>query len=130
MKERNRPTTRLACIAVLATLALAGLAAPASAHLVEVTTSVPLEEAQDEEALTRAIKSAVDEAVQNAVGFEPTLVALTSATVQGERLYVRLLVADKEGERELDALIESQPQEDTPSDDAQPDPGEDAELKL
>ncbi len=135
MKERTSPPTRLGCMAVLAMLALAGLAAPAAAHLVEVTTSVPLSEAHDEEALTRAIESAVDEAVQNAVGFEPTLVALTSATVRGERLYVRLLVADREGERDLDALMESPPapgedapSRDAPSGDAEPD--ESSELKL
>ena len=60
-------------------LSLSWLAAPASALVVEVTTSIPVEDARDE---TR-----------------PTVVLLTHAVIKGGRLYVRLLVADQEGER-------------------------------
>jgi hypothetical protein len=92
----------LAAALALGTLVLT-TGAPAAATLVEVTTSVAVADAADQEALARALRAAVDGLLQEAIAFTPALVVLTRATVVGGRLYVRLLVADAEGARALDA---------------------------
>ena len=63
--------------AACAALALT-IAAPAAALVVEVTTSVSVDGAE-------------------AIAFKPTVIMLTRAMVIGNRLYVGLLLADKEG---------------------------------
>src|SRR5437879_11728366 len=93
-------------LAALLGIALVAASAPAFAHVVEVTTAVSLADVEDQETLTAAIRAAVNEAMESAVGFKPTLIALTRANVIGERLYVRLLMEDAEGEemlRDLDS---------------------------
>src|SRR5690242_11202358 len=93
---------------------------PASAFLVEVTTSVAVTDADDQKALQAALTKAVDGVLHDAIAFTPTLIVLTHAAVVGERLYIRLLVADSEGERAFEDL------------QAPPDltPRENVELKL
>jgi hypothetical protein len=95
---------------VVAAIAL-GLAlqssVPASAYLVEVTTSVAVEDAEDQFQLQSAIRGAIDNVLQDAIAFTPTLVVLTHAAVVGDRLYVRLLIADQDGERTFEALLDS-----------------------
>ena len=54
-----------------------------------------------------AIRDAIDNVLQDAIAFTPTLVVLTSAAVVGDRLYVRLLLADQDGERTFEALRDS-----------------------
>jgi hypothetical protein len=78
--------------------------APASAFLIEVTTSVAVAEADDQRALQTALTAAVDGVLHEAIAFTPTLVVLTHAAVVGARLYIRLLVADADGERAFDEL--------------------------
>ena len=94
-------------------VALLLAAAPASAHVVQATTSLSLTEVDinDEPQLKQAVRSAVDEVLTNAIAFKPTLVALMGAQVVGERLYLSLLIADEEGERTLDALEKGGPGE-------------------
>jgi hypothetical protein len=92
----------LSAVAVVVAVTLG--AAPAFANLVEVTTSVPLDQAHDGTQLAAAVQKAVEEALRDAINFEPTLVALTNAQVIGERLYVRVLAADEEGEQVLGEL--------------------------
>jgi hypothetical protein len=94
---------RLAVGAVLA-LTLGWLAAPAAAFVVEVTTSVPVEDIRDEAQLRAALQRTVESVLSEAIAFQPTVVLLTSAVVRGGRLYVRLLVADRDGERAFDDL--------------------------
>lgn len=77
---------------------------PASAYLVEVTTSVAVEDAEDQSQVRAAIRDAIDNVLQGAIAFTPTLVVLTNAAVVGDRLYVRLLLADQDGERTFEAL--------------------------
>ena len=77
---------------------------PASAYLVEVTTSVAVADAEDQDALQKALTQAVDGVLHDAIAFRPTLIVLTHATVVGERLYIRLLVADAEGERTFEEM--------------------------
>jgi len=79
-------------------------ASPASAYLVEVTTSVAVADADDRDVVRQALMSAVDDVLKQAIAFTPTLVVLTSATIVNTRLYIRLLVADADGERTFDEL--------------------------
>jgi hypothetical protein len=79
-------------------------ASPASAYLVEVTTSIALGDREDEAAVRQAVLSAVDDVLKEAIAFKPTMVVLTSATVVGDRLYIRLLVADQAGEETFEQL--------------------------
>jgi hypothetical protein len=80
---------------------------PASAYLVEVTTSVALDDAEDQHEIQSAIRGAIDEVLRGAIAFTPTLVVLTNAAVVGDRLYVRLLLADRDGEQTYDTLQDS-----------------------
>jgi len=92
----------LAALGVAAALLLA--ARPAASHIVEVTTSVHLADVASERELHDRLRSAVDQARRDTIAFTPTLIALTDARVLGERLFVRVLFADEEGERTLDEM--------------------------
>jgi hypothetical protein len=83
---------------------------PASAYLVEVTTSVAVADSGDQSVLQSALRTAVDSVLKEAIAFTPTLIVLTNATVVGDRLYVRLLLADQEGERTFDELNAPEPE--------------------
>ena len=85
-------------------LLLAWLAAPAAAHVVEVTTTLSLADARDHAKVREAVQAAVDRALKDVGGFTPTLVVLTRAVVVGDRVHVRVLVADEEGERAVREL--------------------------
>jgi Rad3-related DNA helicase len=89
-------------ISALALLLFA--ASPASAYLVEVTTSVTVADADDRDVVRQALMAAVDDVLKQAIAFTPTLVVLTSATLVNTRLYIRLLLADEDGERTYDEL--------------------------
>jgi hypothetical protein len=94
-----------ACLFVLLT------SSSAAAHLVEITTSVAVTGDEDRNTLATAVMTAVDSALKDAIAFTPTLVVLTDATMVGDRLYLRLLVADQEGERTFDLLNAPKPPE-------------------
>jgi hypothetical protein len=81
---------------------------PASAFLVEVTTSVAVADADDQTVLQDALKSAVDGVLHDAIAFQPTLVVLTHAALVAGRLYIRLVVADSDGERTFEEMQEAQ----------------------
>jgi len=96
---------------LLAALTLASVASfgvPAWAHVVQATTSVSLADVDvnDKPELEKVLKSAVNDVIREAIAFKPTLVALTDAQVIGDRLYVRVLIADEAGERTLQELTE------------------------
>jgi hypothetical protein len=94
-----------------AAVALVLLTSPgAAAHLVEITTSVAVTGEEDRGTLASAVMTAVDAALKDAIAFTPTLIVLTEATVVGDRLFLRLLVADQEGERTFDLLNPRQPE--------------------
>jgi hypothetical protein len=86
-------------VAAGALLLGACLAAPASAFVAEVTTSVAVADAEDQGQLSDAVRSAVDDVLSEAIAFRPTLIVLTHAAIVGDRLYIRLLLADKDGEQ-------------------------------
>jgi hypothetical protein len=89
-------------------LLLAGLAlfaaSPVAAHVVEVTTSLSIDQVQDRVQLKQALETEVGRVLATAIAFKPTMVALTGARQVGERLMVRLLIADAEGEQLMQAL--------------------------
>ena len=95
-----------------ATLALLSAASPASAYLVEVTTSVAVTDADDQAKIKTAVQSAVDGVLRDAIAFKPTMVVLTRALVIGERLYIRLLIADREGEQTAKDLADPPSEDD------------------
>jgi hypothetical protein len=100
---------------VLAALMLIGVARPAAAFVIEVTTSVAVSDAGDHATLKSALQTAVDGVLKGAIAFTPTLVVLTRALVVGDRLYIRLLVADQEGEQTVKDLAGPEDDEATPS---------------
>jgi hypothetical protein len=85
-------------------LLLAALAAPAAAFVVEITTSVSVDDAEDKSQLEDALRSAVDNVLHDAIAFRPTLIVLTHAVVKGNRLYVRMILADQDGEQTFNDL--------------------------
>ena len=104
---RVRSTSaRLARAVVAAALVFGAIAVatPAPAHIVEVTTSLDVPDARDASAVKAALRAAVDRVVNETIAFKPTLIALTDARVMGEKLLVRLLIADADGEKMLKDL--------------------------
>ncbi len=91
-------------IAATAALLLAWFTTPVDAYVVEVTTTVSLADAEDHAQLRKALQAAVDDVLKEAIAFQPTLVVLTKAMVVGDRLHVRLLIADQDGERAIEEL--------------------------
>ena len=92
--------------AVAGALVLGSVVAPtpAPAHVVEVTTALEMPDAQDLAAVKAALQAAVDRVINDTIAFKPTLIALTDARVMGEKLFVKLLIADADGERMLKDL--------------------------
>jgi hypothetical protein len=107
-------------VAAAAALVLAWSATPAAGFVVEVTTSVAVADAEYQGQLKTALQAAVDNVLSDAISFTPTMIVLTHAILVGDRLYIRLLLADQDGERTFNDL---KPDEQRP----QPDK---AELKI
>ena len=85
----------------LAMLAACAVASPAGAAVIEISTSVAVADAEDQDVVRAAVQRAVDELVKDAASFTPTLVVLTRSVVIGGRLYLRVLLADESGEKSL-----------------------------
>ena len=66
--------------------------------------SIPAVTAADDTDLKQALESAIDEAVNRAIGFTPTMVTLANVRRVGDRIYIVLLVADHEGEEMMKHL--------------------------
>ena len=93
---------------------------PALAHVVEVTTALEMPASQDASAMKAALQKAVERVLAETIAFKPTMVALTDARVMGEKLFVKLLIADADGERMLKDL------QDQGTGSASPDEDEDS----
>lgn len=92
-------------LGALAVVAVLLFVTPAGAHVVQAMSSVSLSDVDvDSPELKQALESEVNRVVKNTIAFTPTLVALTDLQVIGRRLYFRILIADAEGERTLDAI--------------------------
>jgi hypothetical protein len=83
---------------------LLSFAAPAAAFVVEVTTSVNVDDAEDGSQLKDALQSAVNNVLNEAIAFRPTMIVLTHAVLRGNRLYVRMVLADEAGEQTFNDL--------------------------
>jgi hypothetical protein len=91
-------------LATIIGLAIAVFATTASAHVVAITTSIPAVKAADDADLKEAVESAIDDAVNHAIGFTPTVVTLQAARVVGDRIYIVLLIVDHDGEEMMKQL--------------------------
>lgn len=85
--------------------ALMAPATPADAYMLEAVTSISTDSGEDKTQLQNAVQAAIDDVVANAVAFTPTVVALLDAKVIGDRIYLFVLVADKEGEEVIKVLL-------------------------
>ena len=91
-------------LSTLIVLAIAAYAATASAHVVEVTTSIPAAHTADDTDLREALESAIDDAVHHTIGFTPTAVTLQNARRVGDRIYLMFLIVDRDGEELIKRL--------------------------
>lgn len=87
-------------------LGLLVVAAPAPAYVVEAVTAIPAAEGEDRTRLEDAIQAAIDDVAAHAVAFTPTVVALIDARLIGDQIFLFVLLADREGEREIKVLLE------------------------
>ena len=87
-------------------LAVLVVAAPAPAYLVEAVTAISPDEGDDRMRLENAIQAAMDDVAANAVAFTPTVVAPPDARLIGDRIFLFVLLADREGERAVKVLLE------------------------
>lgn len=86
---------------LVAMLAVTNLAA---AHVVQVTTAIDISDAQSPHDFERALQAKVEEAANEAIGFQPALVALTGMRIIGDRVLVGVLFADEAGKAMLESL--------------------------
>ena len=100
-------------------LAIFAIPSLASAHVVQVTTAIDIADINSPHDFERALQDAVDEAANEAIAFEPAVVALTGMRVVGDRVLVGVLFADEEGKQMLDSLGQGTDENDTPNDDDQ-----------
>jgi hypothetical protein len=85
----------------VAMLAVASLAA---AHVVQVTTAIDIADVTSPHEFERALQAAVEKAANEAIAFEPSVVALTGMRIIGDRVLVGVLFADEAGTEMLEAL--------------------------
>ena len=72
---------------------------------------------EDRAQLGDALRSAIRDVLDHAIGFTPTVVTLgEKATVVGNRLYILLFLADEDGESTIEALSTGRAPESTPAD--------------
>ena len=105
-----------ALIASLVAAVVTTAASPALAYVVVVTTSVPVTNVADEAQLEAAVKSAVDDVLEHAIAFTPTVVTLENVRVIGNQIYLLLLIADRDGEKSIEALSALEPSQEEPAD--------------
>ena len=99
---------------VVAMLAVANLAA---AHVVQVTTTIDIGDVKSPHDFEHALQAAVEDAANEAIGFDPTIVALTGMRVVGDQVVVGILFADDAGKEMLEGLANGgseEPDEDNP----------------
>jgi hypothetical protein len=98
--------TKLRALSIVVTLGLALLttASPAAAYVLEALAWIPVGAASDKSTLEKAIQAAVDDIATHAVAFTPTVVSLRDAKFVGDRIYLFVLLADADGEAEIEVL--------------------------
>ena len=85
-------------------VAMLGVANLAAAHVVQVTTAIDIADIQGPHDFEQALQNAVEEAANEAIAFEPAIVALTGVRIVGDRVLVGVLFADQAGKEMLEAL--------------------------
>ena len=97
---------RMRALAIMVVLGLALLTTtgPAGAYVIEALTSIPANQTGDKAALEKMIEAAVDDLATHAARFTPTMVSLREAKLVGNRIYLFVLLADAEGEAEIEAM--------------------------
>jgi len=108
-RPREEGDSMKSLLAAITGLVLAVFANPASAYVVEITTSIPTASALDKAQLRDALRSAIDDVLRHAIAFTPTIVTLQSARVVGDRIYILLLIADGDGEETMKRLSPEEP---------------------
>jgi hypothetical protein len=110
MMTRTRPRRRFTqapfVVGLGLGLALLVVPAPAPAYVVEAITAISAAEGEDRTRLDDAIQAAIDDVAAHAVAFTPTVVALIDARLIGDRIFLFVLLADREGERAVKAFLE------------------------
>jgi hypothetical protein len=108
MMTRTRPRRRFPQASFMVGLGLALLVVPtpAPAYVVEAITAISAAEGEDRTRLDDAIQAAIDDVAAHAVAFTPTVVALIDARLIGDRIFLFVLLADREGERAVKAFLE------------------------
>jgi len=91
-------------------LALLVVAVPAPAYVVQAITVISAAAGEDRTGLHDAIQAAVDDVAAHAVAFTPTVVLLLDAKLIGDRIFLFVLLADREGERTIKVLLEERPE--------------------
>ena len=85
-------------VAVSANVAVAYVAVVGTG--VQVTTGV----SEDKEQLDAVLRSAIEDVLNHAIGFKPSVVTLEKAIVVGDRLYILLFVTDEDDPSAIEAL--------------------------
>jgi hypothetical protein len=113
-------------VTTLIGLAIATFASTsASAHVVEVTTSIAITQASNLAELKIAVESAVNDALDRVIAFTPTVVTLQSVRRIGDRIYLQLLIVDRGGEALMKQLgIDSANEADEPATEDSDDDGQ------
>src|SRR5882724_1831449 len=110
-REARRVLTGMrTLLAALVGLAIAAFASPATAYVAQIATSIPAASLDDDAQLQQALGVAIDDVLQHAIAFAPTVLMVQSARVVGDRVYILLLVADSDGEKIIDRLSVETPQ--------------------
>jgi len=94
---------------LLTTLIVVSLAAwptLVAAYVVQITTSIPVAGGNDAK-LKDALRAAIDDILEHAIAFEPTVVEVRDARVVGDRVYILLLIADDDGEDTMKTLSDA-----------------------
>jgi hypothetical protein len=112
--HRRLPIVVAGLAFMFAMFAVANLA---SAHVVQVTTAIDIADIKSPHDFERALQDAVEEAANEAIAFEPAVVALTGMRVIGDRVLVGVLFADEAGKQMLEALGQGPDENDKPEDD-------------
>jgi len=86
-------------------LGILTVAAPAPAYLVEAVTTIAAAEGEDPTRLDGAIQAAIDDVAAHAVASTPTVVALLNAKLIGDRIFLFVLFADRQGEQTIKVLL-------------------------
>jgi hypothetical protein len=114
---RHHPLSPIFVAGLAFFIATLGVASLAAAHVVQVTTTIDIADVKSPHDFERALEAAVETAANEAIGFEPAVVALTGMRVIGDRVLVGILFADEAGKDMLEGFAQGgadeQPDEDS-----------------